>query len=302
MSNTQANEAEVIMDLQTDFAVACAAELQAAGYSPPTGPAAEIIRAYANVRHRRVPQRPRKVHKAAYSVPTHLGAGEQAFLAKVEAGDDLRPFQSTRLEKADFNDGMLNDFGIQHFHLGTGPRPTKPGFMGRTEPVLFALVRDDDFYSLGCYAHGAWSQTILLDLIHATWPNVIGSYSPNKASRMPVLGQSHNYTDAEVEKLRKVGVNTLTQRPDGTIHVSPGGGVTTSGKSGKVAREVVTIKGLCNRVERELRQMIAPMIASGQLSPPLVLKLEQRAAEQFAVLDGDRGEFDLGGRLRVPPL
>ncbi len=115
-----------------------------------------------------MPQRPRRLHKATYAVPAHLVPGEQAFLSAVAAGADLLPHQSTRLETADFNDGMLNDFGIQHFHLGIGQHPTKHGFMARTEPVLFALVRDDDFYSLGCYAHGAWSETILLDLIHAT--------------------------------------------------------------------------------------------------------------------------------------
>jgi len=301
--------ADLIIDLHADFASACAKELQDAGYAPPTGPAAEIIRSYANVRNRRVSQRPRKVHKASYAVPAHLAAGEQAFLTAVAAGADLRPYQSTRLEKADFNDGMLNDFGIQHFHLGTGPHPTKPGFMARTELVLFALVRDGDFYSLGCYAHGAWSQTSLLDLIHATWPDVIAFSSPNRApggptnaSGMKVLGLRHNYADDEVETLRRAGINVLTQRPDGTIHVGPGGGVTTSGKSGKVAREVATIKELCNRVERDLKAMLAPILASGELTPSVTLRLEQRGADTFAVVNGNRGEFDLGRRLFVPPL
>ena len=293
---------DIVMDLHANFASACAKELQAAGYTAPTGPPAEIIRSYANVRHRRVSQRPRKVHKAAYAVPADLVAGEQAFLAAVVAGSDLRPYQSTRLEKADFNDGMLNDFGIQHFHLGTSQHPSKPSFMARTEPVLFALVRDDNFYSLGCYDHGVRSQTSLLDLIHATWPDVIASSSPNNASGMTILGLRHNYTDAEVETLRKAGINALTQRPDGTIHVGPGGGVTTNGKSGKVAREVADIKGLCDRLERDLKQRLAPMLATGGLSPPITLDLEQRSTETFAVVDGSRGEFDLGQQLFVPPL
>ncbi len=297
--------ADVIIDLHSDFASACAKELGAAGYATLIGPAAEIIRSYANARHRRVPQRPRKVHKASYTVPADLIAAEQLFLAAVAGGADLRPYQSTRLEKADFNDGMLNDFGIQHFHLGEGSHPSKPGFMARTEPVLFALVRDDDFYSLGCYAHGAWSLTGLLDLIHATWPQVIASSSPGvstDASGMKVLGLTHNYTDAEVETLRKAGINALTQRPDGTIHVGPGGGVTTNGKSGKVAREVAAIKGLCNRVERDLRATLAPMLASGALAPPVTLRLEQRGPDTFAVIDSSRGEFDLRRQLYVPPL
>lgn len=62
---------------------------------PYTGSVEEIIRAYANVKHRRVPKQPRKVHKATYSVPSNLASGEQAFLTAVEVGDDLRPYQST---------------------------------------------------------------------------------------------------------------------------------------------------------------------------------------------------------------
>src|SRR5437016_6236402 len=106
---------QVTMDFQADFAKSCATALEEAGYSPPAAAPAEIIRAYASVRHRRVPQRVRRLHRAAYTVPPHLVAGEKAFEAKVVAGKDLRPHQSTRLDRVDFNDGMLNDFGIQHF-------------------------------------------------------------------------------------------------------------------------------------------------------------------------------------------
>ena len=209
----------IAMDLHADFASTCAKALHAAGYTPPTGLAAEIIRLYCNVRHRRVAQRPRKVHRAVYTVPPKLVAGERLFLTAVAAGADLRPYQSKKLEKADFNDGMLNDFGIQHFHLGATPHPTKPGFMVRTEPVLFAMVREDDFYSLGCHAHGVWSQTGLLDLIHATWPHVIAANSPNSALSVPtgapgtkVVGLRHNYTDAEIATLRKAGITVIGQR------------------------------------------------------------------------------------------
>jgi hypothetical protein len=286
------------MDVHADFASRCAIELQSAGYTPSPGSSDEIIMAYANVQHRRVPQRPRIVHKpAAYPIPADLVAGEQAFIAKVAAGDDLRPHQSTNLERADFNDGLLNDFGLQHFHLGIGPHPTKPGFMARTEPVLFALVRDDDFYSLGCYPHGAWSMTSLLDLIHSTWPDVIAPYT---AKLVQGLGQTH--TDAEIALLRKAGILTLTQRPDGTVHLPPGGGVTSSRQSGKVARDAARIKRHCGEIEAEIKRALLPELASGELSPPVSVRLEQRGVRTFAILDNGRGEIDLYGCLSVPPL
>lgn len=44
------------------------------------------------------------------------------------------------------------------------------------------------------------------------------------------------------------------------------------------------------------------MLASGELSSPVTLRLEQRGADTFAVVDGDRGEFNLARRLLVSPL
>ncbi|CAA6605812.1 hypothetical protein MTBLM1_70028 [Rhodospirillaceae bacterium LM-1] len=293
---------DITIDLFMDFADRCASELQAAGYTRPPDPAENIIRAYANVRHRRVEQRPRKVHKASYSIPIELIEGEQTFLKKVEDGGDLRPHQSTKLEKADYDDGMLNDFGIQHFHLGTAPHPTNPNFIGRTDLLLFALVKDNDFYSLGCYAHETWSKTSLLDLIHATWPKEIVSSSLSSVSGMEIQALSHNYTDEDVAGLRKVGVNAITQRPDGTIHVGLGGGVTMNGESTKAARKVACIKRKCNDIERELKSHLTSMISSAKLSPPVAVYLEQRGTKAFAVIKDCQVEFDLGRQLFVLPL
>lgn len=287
---------QIAIDLYSDFASNCAAALVSAGYIAPTGSTEEIIRAYVNVRHRRVPVKPRKVYKATYTVPAALAAGESAFLSKVGAGDDLRPYQSTRLERVDFNDGMLNDFGIQHFHLGMAPHPTKPGFIERTDPVLFAMVRDNDFYSLGCYHHGDWSRTVALDIIHTNWPDVLEPYAIKNVQL------TQTYTDEEIERMRKAGINVLTQRPDGTVHVGPGGGVTTAKTSGQVARDMAAIRRLCNKLERSLTADINSLIAAGTLSAPVSVKLEQRQDRTYAVVGGGQYQSDLNQQLLVPPL
>lgn len=290
------SDSPITIDLYADFATNCADALVSAGYAAPTGSAEEMIRAYATVRHRRIPVRPRKVHKAPYQVPAHLAVGESAFLGKVSAGDDLRPYQSTLLERADFNDGMLNDFGIQHFHLGTTSHPTKPGFMARTDPVLFGMAREDDFYSLGCYHHGDWSKTVALDNIHANWPDVLGSHA------IKGVQLTQTYTDEEIERLRRAGINALTQRPDGTFHVGPGGGITTAKTSTRVSLDLTKIRRLCNELHRSLTAEIEKLVASGSLREPVTIRLEQRQAQTFAVVNDGRGEFDLGRQLFVPLL
>ena len=195
----------ILMDFFSDFANECMLQLLSAGYTVSPSPDSEsLIRAYLNVRRRRVPIRSRKVEKANYTVPAILVDGDRAFLKKVVAGDDLRPHQSMNIDKPDYNDGMLNDFGIQHFHLGTNLYPKNPHFVTRTDPLLFALVNDDVFYCIGYYSHGEWSRAELLDKIHAHWPDIISPYSIRGVKLV------HTYTDEEHQKLRNAEVNAPT--------------------------------------------------------------------------------------------
>ena len=287
---------QITVDLFSDLAEKCRTELQRSGYSVPDGSDEEIIRAYLNVRHRRVPIRPRRIHKISYLVPPEPVIGEKEFLNKVEAGDDLRPHQSTQLEKVDFEDGMLNDFGIQHFHLGTKPHSRNPVFVARTEMLLFALVKEEDFYSLGCYKHGSWSKISLLDSIHANWRGLIDSHSIN------AIELQQPFDDSEHEKLRNSGINVLTQRPDGEIHVGPGGGVALDRSSLKVANEIITTRRSCANIEKYLKDEVRKMIDSGQISPPVSLRLRYRDCESYAEIDGSRGAIPLNENLYVSQL
>ena len=103
--------------------------------------------------------------------------------------------------------GMLNDFGIQHFHLGTKEHPRIPSFVARTDPLLFAMVQENDLYCIGYYKHGEWSKATLLDVVHENWPDTISGYS------VADVRLAHLYTDDEHEKLRKADINVATQRP-----------------------------------------------------------------------------------------
>ena len=168
--------------------------------------------------------------------------------------------------------------------------------MERTDPVLFAMVREDDFYSLGCYHHGDWSKTVALDIIHANWPDVLERHSLKDAR----LAQTT--TDEDVKKLRKAGINALTQRPDGTSHMGPGGGVTTAKTSVRVAREMVAIRRLCNNIEHSLTAEIQSLIAAGNLGVPVSARLEQRQDQTYAIMGDGQHEADLNQQLVVPPI
>lgn len=288
--------AQIEMDLFTDVASECRKQLQAAGYTPPVGDE-DAVRAYLNVQHRRVTQRPRKVHKANYAVPSELIAGEQQFLDKVARGDDLRPHQSTLLTNATFDDGMLNDFGIQHFHLGTGPHPSRPGFVERTGDLLYAVVKPDDFYAIGIYTHDDWAKLEPLDIMQDRFPDVFSGSVVKGA-----VDLASTPTDAEVKNLRKHNVNVITKRADGTIQAPPGGGQTLGGDSVLVTFGVIKMRRMVAQTEKEVRDDLGPKIDAGALPPTVKVHLQVRGQRTFAVLNNDLGEFDLGGKLFVGPL
>ncbi len=151
------------INFMRDFAACCRERLKEAGYCISTNEDREVIRIYLTIRHRRVINKPRSFHQASYAIPAHLVSGHEALRKVVERGDELWPYQSRKILKSALEDGMLNDFGIQHFHLGIGPDLKHAGLISGTRELLFAVVNDADFYAIGIYDHLGWSCQMLLD-------------------------------------------------------------------------------------------------------------------------------------------
>jgi hypothetical protein len=65
-----------------------------------------------------------------------------------------------------------------------------------------------------------------------------------------------NYSDADVQKMRNAGINTLTQTSSGSIISSPGGGTNLNRKKGqksiKVAQANIDVRKVLKKVEDEI--------------------------------------------------
>lgn len=174
--------------------------------------------------HLTIPIQPRQVYHAdTFSCPADLAAGLEAFMAKVETGQNLRPHMSRGVKKVANRDAMRYDWGIYHFHLGTAVE--NDGFVKRTEPTLFAWVTGEAMYMLGLYPHGAWNQKLLLKLIHRNWPVLLAPYTT------AAVGLEYHLTDEEIGQARRVRLNVALQIADGVIVSPPGGGMPASGHS-----------------------------------------------------------------------
>jgi hypothetical protein len=244
-------DADMALDFYADWMATLRGALQNLAYSPPTDDQDAQI-AYFNVFKRLVPVRRRAVHEAPSLVcPAEVQVGYDAVKRKVMAGEDLRPHLSRKLADRDFNDLLLNDWGIHHLHLGTVVEAD--GFARRTGPVLFARFLVDDAYFIGIPTHGPkaspWSDLKVLERFSETWPDQMSRY---ELRGIAPTRDGANPTSGELARLRAAGVQALITI-GGKVYGPMGGGLSTA----KVSVDVVRMMDRCVGIVREFERNVA---------------------------------------------
>ncbi|QCE34388.1 hypothetical protein FAI40_02995 [Acetobacteraceae bacterium] len=99
-----------------------------------------LLRKYASLLHRRVPLAKRSVHEAkGLHVAEQYRPAYAEIKRRSESGESLVPFQSKLVKKENYQDDMLNDFGVLHFHLGNIQGKTVFPLEGETYCMLLFL-------------------------------------------------------------------------------------------------------------------------------------------------------------------
>lgn len=226
--------------------------------------------------------------------PPEVAAGFEILKTKAERGEDLSAHQSKKLLDAKFNDHLLNDWGIHHFHLGTDVDTGSPSFVKRTELLLFARLTDDSVFLIDISRHGAWSDQRLVEIMHANWPDSIERYRLRG-----ILGLERVVTNEDRERLREAGALTFVQLADGTVYAPIGGGYSSSGlgidvvrKSGYYAQRVRNLEA---QVKAQSDAFIARIRDTGLSSgTPTRFRLLVDAKGAHAVEEQSRKAFFLG--------
>jgi len=242
------------IDFRADWAEIMKKELGALGF-PDDGEkdAKELTVRYFNAVFRRVPALPRCIQKAtAFACPANLVTGLHLLETKVTSGDDLTPHLSRLNKKPAFNDLMLNSWHIYHFHLGT--KMESDGYVERSNPLLFALVDGSNFFEIGFFSHGAWTDTDIVETIHRNWPESILQYriQPKEIRFSPS-------TD-ELRQFHKDKLNAFIQVDDGSVYMPMGGGFTADGKSLNVVIRTNQQIRLIDNLEQCVRENIASVL------------------------------------------
>jgi hypothetical protein len=276
------------MDFFADVVGQARSRLQQAGYAVNVSEnAEEVCIKYFNIAKRRVQPQPRRiVFSQEFTCPANLQPGLDELRKKSETGENLKPHQSKSLTNYEYDDSLLNDWGIQHFHLGI--TAGSDGFVERTGPLLFARVTDDVIYCINVLAHGAWSKQEMVAILHKNWPETITRFRVKEIA--PEI-----LTDENIRRLRKGNVNAFVVMEDRTIYVSIGGGLTASGKGLEVILACDQVKRLCRLMEERVRTTAAALGVQQDF------RLEVRSNRTLAVAQNGL-MFDLGEALLFKPL
>lgn len=194
-------------------------------------------------------------------------------LSSLERGRDLTPrlskdvalgyvagSRSTSRDK----DLLLNDWGVHHLHLGTGPDQNNPNFIARTDELLLVMLLSNTAYVIDIFAHKQWTSRAIVRAAIDSWPNV--ELFPQVKG---VLPSRNGYTEAEHLKLRKSGILTSVDI-DGQVYIGRGF-LSTAGTSSSSQRaadllldQVEDFEDQWKQAPDSIRAMIA---AKGDVCP-----------------------------------
>jgi hypothetical protein len=235
------------IDLRKDYSLLLKNELHSLGIEIDINiPIDEIPCIYFNHIKRKIYPKPRRILKSdSFICPPELLLGLGNLENKIISGENLTPHLS-KLVYIDYKsrDYMLNDWGIFHLHLGIN---MTDGFVDRTDPVLFCIVREETVYFIAMKHHGEWTDKSLLSIVYSNWSDLL------KPFILPgVLSTTSNPTNEDIGKCRKGNVMLILEIAPGVVIAPPGGGYMTDGTS----REVVTKKNNTMRMLSYLEDKI----------------------------------------------
>lgn len=241
----------VEMNLELDVARQLATIIRSWGYTCADDEPFDDIGCRFQMLLARVPQpASRKLELAkGFVCPPDKQRGLWEFRVRSSAGISLRPFLSRSSKKPDYQDGMLIDWGILHFHISD--EFENDGYVKRSGDILFAMVVESAIYCIGFWPHNSWSKQEVIGIIHDNWPTLIENYRLNN-----IVGLSSSVTDDDIEKLRAANINSAFEPRPGVFYFGPGGGQVASGHSATAMRKTMYLRRVLQHLDKKAREQL----------------------------------------------
>ena len=101
--------------------------------------------------------------------------------------------------------------------------------------------------------------------------------------------------------MRNADINVATTRPDGTIHIGPGGGITLAGSSIRDTLALNNLNRLCSALSSATIREVEDLANSKLLTLPVYPKLRFRDDGAYIDVDG-KNTIKVTPCITVPPL
>lgn len=238
---------DIEINFLNDWAEYQRGEIIAAGYTidvddSPT----DLSYKFFNILKRNVTTTPRTVHESSTLVcPNEHQSAYDALKIKFSRGDDVTPHLSKSILDKNYEDALLNDWGIHHFHLGEN---VDGRFVERTSLLLFALVKNSDVYCIDIKEHGTWSDQSLIRILHDEWSDIISNHRLEG-----VLGVSHPPSNDTIAEFRRHGVQSVVE-VDGVFYGPIGGGYTSARTSLRSNMQVMKYGKIIRDIEKDVKE------------------------------------------------
>ncbi|MFD1130727.1 hypothetical protein [Paenibacillus sp. PDC88] len=213
-----------------------------------------VIRYFTYLRKKGGVTRKRRLHLAKeFNCPLHLKNGFDKLIDVLENGQDISPYLSKMVDKISFFDGMFNDWGVLHLHLGDHPDEKDGNYVARTGPVLFLYLNENEAYLINVYEHGSWTDKSVLQTVYDNWPELIEPYIFKGVKEL-----QYQITEENHEKLRKKGYTVMLELKDisgnAIILAPPGLGITASRDAMHDVRSYKRTVNDIRRLEQDIRE------------------------------------------------
>lgn len=237
--------------------------LKESGYNTSNVEDQKIPALYYDLKIRLIEIKPRKLKVSKeFHCPKNIEKGWDILKHNIESGKNLNIHLSRGIKYLKNGDGLLNSWGIYHFHLGEGLR--KDGFIERTGPLVFALVRDDTVYVIDIYNHGDWYKQDIVQIMHDNWSEVIQEY------QAPGIAGDY-YTEMDVEELRNSNMNHCITVNDGTVYFPIGGGSSCSGVNTYASIFSKKMNRVLKKLEKDISADLEEKIGSHEIDVKLCI-------------------------------
>lgn len=285
-----ANTYEVKMNLIKDWNNHLNNIMLKMGYKPKTGGYNSLD--YHKAMKKLIPVRPRKVHfSEEFSCPSECKSALNELISAIESGKNLLPYMSKQVIKPTKNDGLLNDWGIHHFHLNKDVEKDSI-FIQRSDWLLLAFVNEEAVYFLNVYPHKKpylWSHIKLVEIIYNNWPSLI-----EKNRLEGVVGLTEKLDDESYSKLRKANVSTFVELGENQVYALIGGGYASDGSSTEAVRTSDYWYNYIRRIElyirdeyKSFKRQMLPF-DSCSMDKKLEIKLLTLTKEELILLEKQR--------------